>query len=265
MAKMDVSFYINTSPTIKVSKTLGDAVKIVSVDIPDNVDVVNPVLIIDDSNNEGILSSEVNYMECGAPLSRKYFITAMDYTNAKRVIVAGHVDVLSTYSSLLENTTLNYVRGAGSPTEMDDVSYPISDYMIEQYFPMETWDDIFSADGDGRQYLLRTVCSDTETPNYVDLTNGNVFWDSGAVYYDEVNADPQTGDPRMYYRCYRFDSAWNRNYTPMYVPRQDITGLSQVSDGDYVRSDGRIWQWQAGNHTPGSTNGPLFIYKGATT
>jgi len=150
MAKMNVSFYINTSPTIKVSKTLGEAVKTITIDIPENVDVVNPVLIIDDSNNEGILSSEVNYMECGAPLSRKYFITAMDYTNAKRVIVAGHVDVLSTYGNLLETTTLNYVRGSGDPTEMDDVSYPISDYLIQQYFPMTTWTDIFSAGGSDR-------------------------------------------------------------------------------------------------------------------
>lgn len=129
---MEVEFYVNKSPTIKVNKDLGEAaVKTISVDIPNDVDVVNPVLIIDDSHNQGILPSEVNYMECGEPLNRKYFITAMDYTNAKRVIVAGHVDVLSTYSSLLETTTLNYVRGAGDPTEMDDASYPISDYMIE--------------------------------------------------------------------------------------------------------------------------------------
>ena len=131
MAKMEVKFYVNKSPTIKVSKDLGEAVKTIYVDIPDSVDVVNPVLIIDDSHNQGILPSEVNYMVCGAPLNRKYFITAMDYTNAKRVIVAGHVDVLSTYGSRLETTTLNYVRGAEDPTEMDDVSYPISDYMVE--------------------------------------------------------------------------------------------------------------------------------------
>ena len=107
MARMEVSFYINKSPTIKVNKDLGEAVKKVNIDIPDSVDVVNPVLIIDDSNNELILSSEINYMVCGSPLSRSYFITAMDYTIAKRAIVAGHVDVLSTYSDRLTTTTLN--------------------------------------------------------------------------------------------------------------------------------------------------------------
>lgn len=247
MAKMDVSFYINTSPTIKVSKTLGEAaVKTISVDIPDNVDVVNPVLIIDDSHNNGILPSEVNYMVCGAPLSRKYFITAMDYTNAKRVIVAGHVDVLSTYSSLLETTTLNYVRGAGDPTEMDDVSYPISDYMIEQYFPMTTWDDIFDAGGDRRRYLLRTVSAEPDALVYKDLTNGNVFWDSNRT---------TTIEGVTYYYCYRFDSSLTakKNFYEEYL-RQDIQGLTQVQYGQYIRTQTGdktyIWEWTSASSGP---------------
>lgn len=230
MAKMEVSFYINKSPTIKVNKDLGEAaVKIVNIDIPDSVDVVNPVLIIDNSNNGGILPSEVNYMVCGAPLNRKYFITAMDYTNAKRVIVAGHVDVLSTYGSLLETTTLNYVRGAGNLTEMDDASYPISDYLIQQYFPMTTWTDIFSAGGSGRQYLLRTVSGNADEPIYVDLSAGNVFWDG--TYYTRDT------DQATIYNCFQFTPLGQKMFAPNYVPRQDIQGLSQVLDGYYVRTD----------------------------
>ena len=195
MAKMEVKFYVNKSPTIKVSKDLGEAaVKTIYVDIPDSVDVVNPVLIIDDSQNQGILPSEVNYMVCGEPLNRKYFITAMDYTNAKRVIVAGHVDVLSTYGSLLETTTLNYVRGAGDPTEMDDASYPISDYMVEQYFPMTTWDDIFSNEGTGKRYLLRTICTESVSRIPITLAEGNVFCDSNQ-WYEDSNGNTQ-------YICY---------------------------------------------------------------
>ena len=229
MAKMDVSFYVNKSPTIKVNKDLGEAVKKVSIDIPDNVNVVNPVLIIDDSHNEGILSSEVNYMVCGAPLSRSYFITAMDYTIAKRVIVAGHVDVLSTYSDRLTTTTLNYVRGSGDPTEMDDASYPISDYLIQQYFPMTTWDDIFDAGGGGRQYLLRTVCGNAEEPIYVELNVGNVFWDG--TYYTRDT------DQATMYNCFQFTPLGQKYFAPTYVPRQDIQGLSQVLDGYYVKTD----------------------------
>ena len=229
MAKMEVSFYVNKSPTIKVNKDLGEVVKKVSIDIPDNVDVVNPVLIIDDSNNKGILSSEVNYMVCGEPLSRSYFITAMDYTNARRVIVAGHVDVLSTYSERLTKTILNYVRGSGDPTEMDDVSYPISDYMVQQYFPMTTWTDIFSAGGSDRQYLLRTVCGNAEEPIYVELNAGNVFWD-GTYYIRD-------SDQATMYNCFQFTPLGQKQFAPTYVPRQDIQGLSQVLDGYYVKTD----------------------------
>ena len=211
MAKMEVSFYINTSPTIKVSKSLGEsAVKTVTVDIPDNVDVVNPVLIIDDTKNTGILPSEVNYMICGAPLSRKYFITAMDYTNAKRVIVAGHVDVLSTYGGFLDNTPLNYVRGAGELTEMDDASYPISDYMVEQYFPMDTWNDIFSNSGSGERYLLRTICTESVSRIPITLADGNVFCDSNQWYED--------GNGNIQYICYQFSDKGD-DYVPTFAPR----------------------------------------------
>lgn len=236
MAKMEVSFYINTSPTIKVSKTLGNAVKTINVDIPDNVDVVNPVLIIDDSNNGDILSSEVNYMICGAPLSRKYFITAMDYTNAKRVIVAGHVDVLSTYSSLIEGTTLNYVRGSGDPTEMDDVSYPISDYMVEQYFPMTTWEDIFSNAGTGKRYLLRTVCTESVSRIPITLAEGNVFCDSNQ-WYEDSNGNIQ-------YVCYQFSDKGD-DYIPTFVPRQDLTGIEVIFDGQFVQCGEHMYRWNS--------------------
>lgn len=236
MAKMEVSFYINTSPTIKVSKTLGEAVKTVNVDIPDNVDVVNPVLIIDDTKNTDILPSEVNYMVCGAPLSRKYFITAMDYTNAKRVIVAGHVDVLSTYSGFLENTVLNYIRGAGTLTEMDDVSYPISDYMVEQYFPMETWDDIFSNAGTGKRYLLRTICTGSVSRIPITLAEGNVFCDSNQ-WYEDSNGNIQ-------YICYQFSDKAD-DYVPTFAPRQDLTGIAVVFDGQFVECDGHMYRWNS--------------------
>lgn len=236
MAKMDVSFYINTSPTNKVNKALGEAVKTISVDIPDNVDVVNPVLIIDDSKNEGILPSEVNYFTCGSPLDRKYFITAMDYTNAKRVIVAGHVDVLSTYHGFLENTTLNYVRGAGDPTEMDDVSYPISDYMIEQYFPMETWTDIFSSSASGRRYLLRTVCTEAESRIPTTLSDGNVFCDGNQWYED--------GNGNIQYICYQFVDR-GQDFVPTFAPRQDLTGIPVVFDGQFVECNGHLYRWNS--------------------
>ena len=233
MAKMSVSFYINTSPTIKVSKSLGEtALKTISVDIPDNVDVVNPVIIIDNTS----IPSEANYMVCGAPLNRSYFITAMDYTNAKRVIIAGHVDVLSTYHGFLENTTLNYIRGAGNPTEMDDVSYPISDYLIEQYFPMTTWNDIFSNSNSGRRYLLRTICSEVESRIPITLAEGNVFCDSNQWYED--------GNGNIQYICYQFEDKTD-DYVPKFVPRQDLTGIPIIFDDQFVECDGHMYRWNS--------------------
>lgn len=250
MAKMEVSFYINKSPTIKVNKDLGGAsVKTVNIDIPDNVDVVNPVLIIDDSHNEDILPSEVNYMECGAPLSRKYFITAMDYTNAKRVIVAGHVDVLSTYSDRLTTTTLNYVRGAGDPTEMDDASYPISDYMIEQHFPMTTWDDIFSSGGTGKRYLLRTICSGSVSKIPITLSDGNVFCDSNQ-WYEDSNGNTQ-------YICYQFFDKGD-DYVPTFVPRQDLTGIEVIFDGQFVQCGEHLYRWSS--YPRNSENYSNFVF-----
>ena len=261
---MNVSFYVNKSPTIKVNKDLGEAaIKTVSIDIPDSVDVVNPVLIIDDSYTGGILPSEVNYMVCGAPLSRSYFITAMDYTIAKRIIVAGHVDVLSTYSDRLTTTTLNYVRGAGDPTEMDDVSYPISDYMVEEYFPMTTWTDIFSAGGDGRQYLLRTICSDqAETPTYVSINTDQYFW---AYPYKDVvhNGD---GTDTTYYYCFKTSNP-KKDYVPELFFVEDITHYTQIQNLDYVQvgsgvgSDVYQFVWPGPGWGSGANNA-LMGYKG---
>lgn len=174
---MEIRFYINSSPTNKVNKNL-TLIKTINIDIYEMVDVVNPVIRVDKTS----IPSEVNYMICGEPLSRRYFITAMDFTNAKTTIIGGHCDVLSTYHGFLENTVLNYVRGWGDINEMDDSSYPISDYMVQQYFPMSNWTDIFSNLGSGRQYLLRTIHGDaTSYPtvqlNY-DSETGTVgpFW-----------------------------------------------------------------------------------------
>lgn len=257
---MQVTFYNMTSPTIKINKTLGTALGTCSASPNPTgpVDVVNPVLVVDADK----VPSNANYIEIGAPLNRKYFIVAVDYTVANTAIITGHSDVLSNFAP---TGTMNFVRGAGTLTEMDDASYPISDYMVEEYFPMTTWTDIFSAGGDKRQYLLRTVCSDADTPTYVNLNDNQVFWDSGSVYYDYNNVDPNTGDPHLYYQCYQFNGTRFYTNVPMYVPRQDITGITQVSDGNYVMCNGHAWQWDAGNHRPGSANEPRFYYKGSTT
>lgn len=228
---MQVTFYNMTSPTIKITKTLGSPLG--TCDASPNptgpVDVVNPVLVVDADK----VPSNANYMEVGAPLNRKYFIVAVEYTVANTAIITGHSDVLSNFAP---TGTMNFIRGAGSLTEMDDASYPISDYMVEEYFPMTTWNDIFSNKGSGRQYLLRTVCSTPKTYPTHELTNGNVFCDSNLYYIRE-------SDDAVMYKCYQFDSSNTTGRTPSYVPRQDLTGITIIYGGDYVTCDGHTWRW----------------------
>lgn len=258
---MVLTFYNCSSPTNKVVKT---KTKVFETTINPNgpINTIDPVFTIELDGRSLDALTNANYVDAGAPLNRSYFIISQDFTIAKTAIIVCHVDVLSTYAARLSSNTLNYIRGAGSLTEMEDSSYPISDYMVEQYFPMTTWTDIFSADGDKRQYLLRTVCSDADTPNYVNLNNGNVFWATPFKNVYENAEDPSS--PTIYYQCYQFNSAIHKDYYPEYFPRQDIQGLSQVNDGDYVLADGHAWQWEAVSKEEGAYRG-RFIYKGATT
>ena len=208
---MNVKFYNMTSPTIKINKSktlVGEAPA--TPDPTGPIDIVDPILIIDKDR----VPANANYMEI-PEFGRSYFIVAIDWTIANTATVAGHSDVLSNFAP---TGTMNFVRGAGTLTEMDDASYPISDYMVEEYFPMTTWTDIFDAGGDGRRYLLRTVCSSADSLVYKDLDNGNVFWDSNRT----INIEGTT-----YYYCYRFDSSLTgkKNFYEEYL-RQDIQGLA---------------------------------------
>lgn len=148
---MEVKFYINPSPTMKIDKNL-TLVKTVNVDIPNNINVVNPIFIVDKTS----IPSVVNYCICGSPLNRSYFIVAMDFTNAKRTVIAAHVDVLSTYKELIQNTVLNYVGGAAEINEIEDGSYPLGDCLKVENYPLENWNNSFFTNSDsGNRYLLR--------------------------------------------------------------------------------------------------------------
>ena len=224
---MQVTFYIQTSPSNKVNKTLGTVIKTCpTLPNPDGpIDVINPVFLID-----GPLDSSVNYFYVDAPLYRYYFVTALDFRIANKVMVTGHVDVLMTYRNFLRSNILNYCRGAGDINEMDDSSYPISDYMIEQYFPLKNWTPIFSKRGSDRQYLLRTVKGNAKIYPTVHLADGAVVW-CGTYEEDEGT---------LYYDCYQLRV--NGTLTSLYNRRQDVTGITQVLPGYYVEIGGTVWQ-----------------------
>lgn len=201
---MQITFYINTSPTNKVNKSLTQ-IKSINIDIYEQVDVVNPVIRVDRTD----IPSEANYMVCGEPLNRRYFITAMDFTNAKTTIIAGHCDVLSTYHGFLENTVLNYVRGEGDLTEVEDASFPISDYITEQHYSFSGWQNNLLNGDNQVQYILRTVCGDAQAYPTIVLTDGAEFryqkWVysihlgsvAGAAYISFYAEDPQSQLPSV--------------------------------------------------------------------
>ena len=248
---MICQFYSQSSPTNKINKTLGDHLKqCPAIPQPDGpIDVVNPVLIID-----GPLSSNANYCYVGEPLNRYYFITALDYTIANKVVISLHCDVLMTYRERIKDTTLNYCRGAGDINEMDDASYPISDYLIQQHYPIPNWTDIFSNQGSGRQYLLRTVCSSADTYPIVELADGQVFW-SGDYFYDE-NDTPV-------YRCFQFVIRGAKQALAVYLERDDVTSMPQVLNKYYVKCNNAAWQFDMAYGDKERV--PSFTYVGPTT
>lgn len=167
---MQASFYIITEPTNKVNKTLGTAIKTCGAtpQPTGSVDVVNPVLIID-----GPLNSAANYCHISGPLNRYYFITALDYTIANKVVVSLHVDVLMTYKGFLKATTLNYVSGAEDINEVADSSYPLGDYIKTETFKIADWDNsVFTNNDGGRRYILRVAAGKVQSGTAVNITVG---------------------------------------------------------------------------------------------
>lgn len=167
---MVAEFYIQTAPTNKVNKTLGTAIKTCGATPQPTgpIDVVNPVLIID-----GPLDSAANYCHVGEPLNRYYFITALDYTVANKVIVSLHVDVLMTYRGFLKATTLNYVSGAEDINEVADSFYPLGDYIKTETFKISDWNnDAFTNNDGGRRYILRVAAGAVQSGTSVNITVG---------------------------------------------------------------------------------------------
>lgn len=226
---MNVQFYKNSSPTNKISKTITASGSARDCDIIGNVDVVNPVIEV-----KGTIDSDVNYMTIGAPLNRSYFITAVDYTIAGKVIVAGHVDVLSTFASSLG--TLNFTRGAGDINEMDDVSYPISDYMIQQHYKFGNWTDIFNNKGSKRQYLLRTIRGQAKTYPTVEISDGGTIW-CGRSYDDGGT---------IKYRCFTINISGD-NAIPEPLITNSITGVPQVFPNYKIKVGTKVWRAAKGD------------------
>ena len=210
---MEVNFYVNKSPTIKVDKTLervGEGA--VNCDIWGDIDLINPVIIVDHGQN---VPSTANYMVCGAPLNRSYFISAIDHTIARTAVIAGHCDVLSTFKDKIKAATFNFVKGAPSINEIEDSSYPLGDALTVERFNFSNWDNnFFSNSDDGQRYLLRVA-------------------DGKAREWDYA-IDLQIGDKILYKNLlFTLQGSWNAAYLsdPQEIPLPPETPYPQVADG----------------------------------
>lgn len=180
---MVLTLYNCGDPTIKVNKTIGGGTIISNATPNPNgpIDVINPSFIVD----AGDVPSTANYLVAGAPLNRRYFITDITYNTAKTAVISCHVDVLSTYADRINNTTLNYLRGVDNVNEIEDTSYPLSDYLItpsEHYF-FSDWDGNFLNSENGRRYILRVIAGAARSNRIVQLSIGDNFVFRGKYMY----------------------------------------------------------------------------------
>lgn len=250
---MTITFYNQSSPTNKIKKTLGDSLYSHEINNIHDINVVNPVFIIK-SDALGTLEklAKANYVVAGAPFNRSYFITGVDFSTAKTAIVYCHCDVLSTYADSLG--TLNFTRGAGDINEMDDVSYPISDYMIQQHYGISNWpSDFFNNRGGNRQYLLRTIRGQVKTYPTVSISEGGTIW-CGRSYED--------GDT-IKYRCFTITIQSGDTLIATPYITNSISGTSQVYPNYKIQIGNKVWKARSGDSD--FDFNPEFYYMGETT
>lgn len=251
-----LKLYNCPSPTNCVNKNLNDAeggnlIRTVSAKVNGTMNRTDPVFTIECDANTAASIAEVNYLVAGTPLNRNYFVVSIDFTIAKTAIITCHVDLLTTFASRLESTTLNYVRGSGDITEMDDVSYPISDYMVQQFYDIANWNDIFHDTGNLRQYLLRTVCS----PNY--RTFPSITLSEGAQIYTGYSKWDAAQQMELYL-CYVITTS-GTTATLTETWSTSTTGLQRVNSKTYITMSGNIYFYTIEQYGSGWSVGMDYI------
>lgn len=227
---MQVSLYNCSDPTIKLNKTLGQALKTTNAnpDPTDGVDIINPVFVLDD----GAIPSTANYLVAGAPLNRSYFITAITYATAKTAYVSCHIDVLGTYSSRISTATLNYLSGAEKINEVEDQFYPLSDLYVtpSTAYKFPNWGDYFRNLQTGKCYVLRVAAGHARSQSVRNLSIGDKFQYLGRYVY-QLAGDPNDAE------C---------------VYDNDIPGNSYeiVKNGDIIKIGNYKYKFVSGDDAP---------------
>lgn len=101
-----VSLGTNSSDERYLSKNITWTQQNIQCDVYEPVDRLNPQILLD---KDKVDLTNVNYMEI-PEFGRKYFITGITGAAGNRVVVSGHVDVLSTYEQEIRNCPLIAAR-----------------------------------------------------------------------------------------------------------------------------------------------------------
>lgn len=125
-----VKFYQNLSDNRCMDKELIPLGRELTCDVYDTEEVVDPVLTID---NTGFDMANINYCEI-PEFGRKYFITSIAPREAKKLDIACHVDVLSTYAEDIRNCPLIAARSTNLPNYyLHDDMRIFNSYVLNQY------------------------------------------------------------------------------------------------------------------------------------
>ena len=166
---MIITLYNSPFPTIKLNKDVSQMTLIgttsASPDPNGPVSLINPVFIVDIDK----VSDNANYLYC-QEYGRYYFIVDITYTVAKTAIITCHVDVLTTYATRINSTTLNFLSGDSDVNEVEDPSYPLGDYIGTRTKPLTNWAaNNFSNNDGGRRYILRVAAGAVQSGSTINI------------------------------------------------------------------------------------------------
>lgn len=131
-----VNFYENVSDNRCLHKNIIQVSQAdILCDIYEPCDILNPVLIVDIDQLD---YANVNYCII-EEFNRRYFITSVVPTSAKRLELTCHVDVLSTYEEQIRDCELIAARSTNNVNYYlhDDLRY-FNSYVVNQYIDVGT-------------------------------------------------------------------------------------------------------------------------------
>ena len=103
---MQAILYINKDGNNYLDKNIQE-VKKVNILMKDDVDVINPTLILTDIGN--LLQSNYIYID---RLKRYYFINDYEIINNKQIKISCHVDVLKTHKDMIKRSVAYVTKNA---------------------------------------------------------------------------------------------------------------------------------------------------------